>query len=101
VATRAAGPLAASPAAAAPAGGAPAGGAPVPPSGPSVTVDTRPARGQVLLDGVDQGLAPTAVAVPTDGAVHELCVVHAEKRTCRQLTGSALAASDPYVFDTN
>jgi len=65
---------------------------------PKVTVDTVPAGAHVFLEGVDYGEAPTAVPVPTDGITHELCVELKGERTCRSLTGEALAFEDPYRF---
>jgi hypothetical protein len=65
---------------------------------PKVTVDTVPAGAHVFLEGVDYGEAPTAVPVPTDGISHELCVELKGQRTCRSLTGEALAFEDPYRF---
>jgi hypothetical protein len=71
----------------------------VTPDIPRVTVDTTPARARVFLEGVDYGLAPTAVPVPTDSKAHELCVEYKGQRSCRSLTGEALAFQDPYRFD--
>ncbi|MCK6502137.1 hypothetical protein L6R53_01810 [Myxococcota bacterium] len=68
------------------------------PEGPTVTVITRPPGGRIFLDGADLGPAPAVVPVPTDAAPHELCVVDGDRRTCRQLTGAALALTDPYLF---
>ena len=65
---------------------------------PRVTVDTQPPGARVYLEGVDYGLAPTAVPVPTDNQAHELCVIYKGTRTCRSLTGEALAFEDPYRF---
>ena len=65
---------------------------------PRVTVDTQPPGARVYLEGVDYGLAPTAVPVPTDDQAHELCVIYKGTRTCRSLTGEALAFEDPYRF---
>jgi len=65
---------------------------------PKVTVDTVPVGASVFLEGVPYGKAPTAVPVPTDGIAHELCVELKGERTCRSLTGEALAFEDPYRF---
>ena len=65
---------------------------------PRVTVDTQPPGARVYLEDVDYGLAPTAVPVPTDTKAHELCVIYKGSRTCRSLTGEALAFEDPYRF---
>ena len=70
----------------------------VQPDIPRVTVDTQPPGARVYLEGVDYGLAPTAVPVPTDAQTHELCVIYKGTRTCRSLTGEALAFEDPYRF---
>jgi len=70
----------------------------VTPDIPRVTVDTTPAGARVFLEGVDYGLAPTAVPVPTDSKSHELCVEYKGQRSCRSLTGEALAFQDPYRF---
>ena len=70
----------------------------VQPDIPRVTVDTQPAGARVYLEGVDYGLAPTAVPVPTNDQAHELCVIYKGTRTCRSLTGEALAFEDPYRF---
>ncbi len=70
----------------------------VEPDIPRVTVDTQPPGGRVFLEGVDYGLAPTAVPVPTDAEAHQLCVVLKDVKTCRNLTGEALAFRDPYRF---
>lgn len=68
------------------------------PDKPTVTVDTVPAGARVFLEGVDYGQAPTAVPVPMDAKSHELCVELDRERTCRNLTGEALAFQDPYRF---
>ena len=68
---------------------------------PTVTVDTVPSGARVFLEGVDYGPAPTAVPVPTDARAHELCVELNSERTCRNLTGEALAFRDPYRFVIN
>jgi len=69
---------------------------------PQVQVVTVPPRGRVLLDGRTYGRAPTVVPVPSDSGGHELCVEFDDPsaRTCRTLTGAALALEDPYVVDT-
>ena len=71
---------------------------PATPGIPTVTVDTVPSGARVFLEGVDYGLAPTAVPVPTAARAHELCVELNRERTCRNLTGEALAFRDPYRF---
>jgi hypothetical protein len=65
---------------------------------PKVTVDTVPPGATVFLEGVEYGVAPTAVPVPTDQKEHELCVEYQGERSCRRLTGEALAFQDPYRF---
>ena len=65
---------------------------------PKVTVDTTPSGAIVYLEGVSYGAAPTAVPVPTDAKEHELCVEYKGERSCRRLTGEALAFQDPYRF---
>jgi len=69
------------------------------PGTPQVTVDTVPPGGRVMLDDRDYGNAPTTVPVPMDGGYHRLCVEAGIRRSCRELTGTALAQSDPYVFE--
>jgi hypothetical protein len=68
------------------------------PDMPMVTVDSVPAGANVFLEGVGYGRAPTAVPVPTDAKAHELCVEYDGARTCRHLTGEAMAFQDPYRF---
>lgn len=68
------------------------------PSTISVTVTTDPSGGRIFLDDTDLGVEPAVVPVPTDSASHRLCVQLSGQRHCRELTGAALAASDPYVF---
>ena len=70
----------------------------VTPDIPKVTVDTTPSGAYVFLEGVPYGAAPTAVPVPTDQKEHELCVEYNGERTCRRMTGEALAFQDPYRF---
>jgi hypothetical protein len=70
----------------------------VTPDIPKVTVDTIPSGARVFLEGVEYGTAPTAVPVPTDQKEHELCVEYQGERSCRRLTGEALAFQDPYRF---
>ncbi|MGB0639802.1 MAG: hypothetical protein ACPGTU_10745, partial [Myxococcota bacterium] len=57
-----------------------------------------PPSARVFFQGVDYGMAPTAVPVPSDNGEHELCLEYEGTRTCRQLTGEALAFRDPYRF---
>jgi len=68
------------------------------PQHPTVTVTTDPLGARLFLDEADLGVAPAVVAVPLDDREHQLCVEREGMRTCRQLTGAALASSDPYVF---
>ncbi len=70
-------------------------------AGPSVVVRSVPDTAHVVLDGFDYGVGPVAVPVPTDDAVHELCVVDGERRDCRDVTGEQLAATDPYTFEAS
>ena len=70
----------------------------VTPDIPKVTVDTTPSGAIVYLEGVSYGPSPTVVPVPTDSKEHELCVEYKGERTCRRLTGEALAFQDPYRF---
>jgi hypothetical protein len=63
-----------------------------------VTVQTEPAGGTVLLDGVIYGSAPVTVPVPTDPHTHKLCVQYGMEKTCRDLTGLAFSKDDPYLF---
>jgi hypothetical protein len=65
---------------------------------PTVTVDSTPAGARVTLEGVDYGLAPATVPVPMDNKPHELCLDYKGERSCRRLTGEALAFQDPYRF---
>ena len=68
------------------------------PAAPTITVTTDPPGAHLFLDDTDLGPAPAVVAVPLDDVDHQLCVVREGLRSCRQLTGAALASSDPYVF---
>ena len=53
---------------------------------PTVEITTDPAGARVVLNGQDQGNAPTTVVVPEGDGPHKLCVHKGDINACRELT---------------
>jgi len=64
-----------------------------------IMVTTDPADARITFDGSDYGKAPAEVPLADDEEPHELCIHKGDLNSCRQLTATEMAASDPYHFD--